>query len=68
MSAEELSNQNRELLAMMSATLWVLEHPDVNKINFAGNPQGLAKRIRARLDVLGCPDISTSKQDTEMQQ
>lgn len=47
---EELDNENRELLAILSATLWVLEHPDVNSIKFAGNPRGLADRIRKRLE------------------
>lgn len=50
--AEQLQNEKRELLAILSATLWVLEHPEVNAIRFAGNPGGLAKRIRARLDHL----------------
>lgn len=50
--AEHLQNEKRELLAILSATLWVLEHPEVNAIRFAGNPGGLAKRIRARLDQL----------------
>lgn len=53
MNAEELDNQNRELLAILSATLWVLEHPEVDAIKFAGNPRDLAKRIRARMDALG---------------
>ena len=50
--AEQLQNEKRELLAILSATLWVLEHPEVSAIRFAGNPGGLAKRIRARLDQL----------------
>jgi hypothetical protein len=50
--AEQLQNEKRELLAILSATLWVLEHPEVNAIRFAGNPGGLARRIRARLDCL----------------
>lgn len=49
-TAEELDNENRELLMILSATLWVLEHPEVNAIKFAGNPRGLAERIRVRLE------------------
>lgn len=46
---EQLENQRRELLAILSATLWVLEHPDVNAIRFCGNPRELAGRIRRHL-------------------
>lgn len=63
MTAEELDSQRRELLAILSATLWVLEHPEVNAIKFAGNPRGLATRIRARMDALGMsavrPDVGS---------
>ena len=52
MNIQELESQRRELLAILSATLWVLEHPDVNAIKFCGNPKELAMRIRARLDQL----------------
>jgi ABC-type transport system involved in cytochrome c biogenesis ATPase subunit len=49
-SVEELHNEKRELLAILSATLWVLEHPEVNAIRFCGNPRELAQRIRCHLD------------------
>lgn len=52
-AAEESENQKRELLALMSATLWVLEHPDVNAIRFCGDPRELAKRIRAHMAKAG---------------
>ena len=55
-SAEELESQQRELLDILSVTLWVLEHPEVNAIRFSGNPRGLAQRIRARIDALGMSD------------
>lgn len=53
MSPEELDNQRRELLTMLSATLWVLEHPEVNAIKFCGNPRDLALRIRQRMAQAG---------------
>lgn len=63
MSQEPFDNERRELLAILSATLWVLEHPEVNAIKFAGNPRGLAERIRARMDALGMstvrPDVGS---------
>jgi len=63
MSRELLENQQRELLAILAATLWVLEHPEVNAIKFAGNPRGLAERIRARMDAIGMsavrPDVGS---------
>jgi hypothetical protein len=52
-SAEESENQKRELLAILSATLWVLEHPEVNAIKFCGDPRELAQRIRRRMDQNG---------------
>jgi hypothetical protein len=47
---EQLESQKRELLGILSATLWVLEHPDVNAIRFSGNPRELAQRIRLHLE------------------
>jgi len=47
---EQLENQKRELLGILSATLWVLEHPEVNAIRFCGNPSELAQRIRLHLE------------------
>ena len=38
-----------ELFAALEETLWVLEHPEVNKINFCGNPRYVAFCIRALL-------------------
>lgn len=68
MSRELLENQQRELLAILSATLWVLEHPEVNAIKFAGNPRGLAERIRARMDAIGMsavrPDVGSKLANT----
>lgn len=60
MNAEEFGNQQRELLAMMSATLWVLEHPDVNAIKFCGNPRDLAMRIRQRMEQQGMGPLVTA--------
>lgn len=48
--AEELENRQRELLAILSTTLWVLEHPEVNAIKFCGSPRELAQSIRRRLE------------------
>lgn len=59
MNTEELQNQKRELLALMSATLWVLEHPEVNAIKFCGNPKELAFHIRQRLEQAGMTNEKT---------
>ena len=48
---KQLENENRELLGMLSAALWVLEHPEVNAIKFCGNPFYLAKSIRERVKI-----------------
>lgn len=60
MNADEFANQQRELLAMMSATLWVLEHPEVNAIKFCGNPRELALRIRQRMEQEGMGPLLTA--------
>lgn len=62
---DELENQNREILVLMSATLWVLEHPDVNKIKFCGNPADLAKRIRIHLEKIKTTYRQTSNETTK---
>ena len=62
---EQLQNERQELLAILSATLWVLEHPDVNAIRFAGNPGWLAARIRARLDQM---EMAIPRVDMDAQQ
>jgi hypothetical protein len=41
------------LVAALNSTLWVLDHPDVNALNFAGNPRGLASRLRALIAPFG---------------
>lgn len=33
----------------LEATLWVLEHPEVNTIDFCGSPRYLALEVRALL-------------------
>lgn len=35
-----------ELVGMLKATLWVLEHPEVNALNFCGSPRLLALKAR----------------------
>ena len=61
MNAEEFENQRRELLAIMSAALWVLEHPEVNAIKFCGNPRALALRIRQRMAQAGMGPLLTDE-------
>ena len=60
MNADEFGSQQRELLAMMSATLWVLEHPEVNAIKFCGSPRELARRIRQRMEQEGMGPLLTA--------
>jgi hypothetical protein len=52
LTAAGIAKDQKDIAALrraLEATLWVLEHPEVNAINFCGSPRHLVLEVRALL-------------------